>query len=49
MSYYLGLDIGTSGTKALMMDAAGVVLATATAEHNIYTPKPSWSEQNPAE
>ncbi|MCK4626090.1 MAG: xylulokinase, partial [Phycisphaerae bacterium] len=47
MAYYLGIDVGTSGTKALIMDARGRVLATATGFHTVSTPKPSWSEQNP--
>ncbi len=47
MDYYLGLDIGTSGTKSLIMDAKSRVLATATVEHPISTPCPGWSEQNP--
>lgn len=49
MVYYLGLDIGTSGTKALIMDACGRVKATATAVHSISSPKPGWSEQDPDE
>jgi xylulokinase len=47
MACYLGLDIGTSGTKALVMDAEAAVLATATAPHDVLTPKPAWSEQDP--
>lgn len=47
MGYLLGIDIGTSGTKTLICDEEGVVLATAVAEHDIHTPKPSWSEQDP--
>ncbi len=47
MSHLLGIDIGTSGTKTLVCDEAGNVLATATAEHPIFTPRPGWSEQNP--
>ncbi|MCY2954310.1 MAG: xylulokinase [Planctomycetota bacterium] len=47
MSHLLGIDIGTSGTKTLICDPKGKVLATATAEHPIYTPKPGWSEQKP--
>ena len=49
MAYYLGIDIGTSGTKALVMDASGRVLSTATGAHGISIPRPSWSEQDPAE
>lgn len=47
MAYYLGIDVGTSGTKALVMDARGKVLATATGEHPISSPRPLWSEQDP--
>jgi xylulokinase len=47
MSHLLGIDIGTSGTKTLICDRDGKVLATAMAEHPIYSPKPGWSEQNP--
>ncbi|MFB3893971.1 MAG: xylulokinase [Phycisphaerae bacterium] len=47
MAYYLGIDVGTSGTKALVMDARGKVLATATGEHGISSPRPGWSEQRP--
>ncbi|HEV7298947.1 MAG TPA: xylulokinase [Tepidisphaeraceae bacterium] len=47
MPHLLGIDIGTSGTKTLICDEDGTVLATAMAEHAIYTPKPGWSEQIP--
>src|SRR5438046_10448378 len=47
MAYLLGIDIGTSGTKTLICDDRGKVLATAMAEHPISSPKPGWSEQNP--
>ncbi|MCC6681561.1 MAG: xylulokinase [Phycisphaeraceae bacterium] len=47
MAHYLGLDIGTSGTKALIMDARGRVLATATSEYGVLSPHPGWSEQDP--
>lgn len=47
MPYLLGIDIGTSGTKTLICDEDGRVLATAVAEHPIYSPKPGWSEQDP--
>lgn len=43
----VGLDIGTSGCKALVVDETGDVLAQAHAEYPISTPKPGWSEQNP--
>jgi xylulokinase len=47
MPYLLGLDIGTSGAKALLCDEQGRVVASATAEYPLYTPRPLWSEQNP--
>ncbi|MCY2924460.1 MAG: FGGY family carbohydrate kinase, partial [Planctomycetota bacterium] len=47
MGLYLGIDVGTSGTKTLLMTAAGKVLATATGEHEISAPRPGWSEQDP--
>lgn len=49
MSVYLGIDIGTSGTKALLGREDGKVLATATAEHPSSHPQPGWSEQQPAD
>src|SRR5689334_12453021 len=47
MAYLLGIDIGTSGTKTLICNDRGKVIATAMAEHPIYSPKPGWSEQDP--
>lgn len=47
MGYLLGIDIGTSGTKTLICDHQGKVIATAVAEHTIESPKPGWSEQSP--
>ena len=47
MSVYLGIDIGTSGTKTLAMREDGEILASANAEYPISNPKPGWSEQDP--
>jgi len=47
MSIFLGIDIGTSGTKTLAIDARGRILASAVAEYPCYAPKPLWSEQDP--
>lgn len=43
---YLGLDIGTSGVKAILLSDHGDVVAQATASLPISRPKPLWSEQN---
>ncbi len=47
MAYYLGIDVGTSGTKALIMNTGGRVLAAATGPHTVSAPRPFWSEQSP--
>ena len=47
MSYFLGIDVGTSGTKTLVMDAAGKILAEATQNYPLHSPKPLWTEQDP--
>jgi len=47
MSVFLGIDIGTSGTKTLAMDATGKILADAMETYPCYAPKPLWSEQDP--
>jgi len=45
---YLGIDVGTGGTRALVMDAQGQVIASASAEHqNFASPRPGWAEQDP--
>lgn len=48
MSIYLGIDIGTSGTKTLAMREDGRILASATETYPLSTPQPGWSEQKPA-
>jgi xylulokinase len=47
MSYYLGIDVGTSGTKTLLIDASGVLVAEADDEYPLHQPKPGWTEQDP--
>lgn len=47
MARLLGIDVGTSGCKALLIDEHGTVVRQASAEYPLYTPKPLWSEQNP--
>ena len=47
MAYYLGIDVSTSGSKALVAGADGRVLAAAMAAHRIAAPKPGYSEQDP--
>lgn len=44
---YLGLDLGTSGLKGVLMDENGHVLAQETAVLMVTSPFPTWSEQDP--
>jgi xylulokinase len=49
MGYLMGIDIGTGGTRTLLIDEQGKVVASATAEHPLSLPAPGWAEQNPAD
>lgn len=49
MAYLMGLDISTTGAKALIIDEKGTVVASHTTPQPISTPRPLWSEQNPAD
>ena len=47
MKYLIGLDVGTSGAKCIIIDEKGKVVASSTQEYPLYTPRPGWAEQNP--
>ena len=47
--YMLGIDVGTTGSKALLMATDGSVKATVTTEYPMFTPHPLWAEQNPSD
>ncbi|MBD3207069.1 hypothetical protein GF319_12105, partial [Candidatus Bathyarchaeota archaeon] len=47
MSYLMGTDIGTTGTKTLITDQNGDVIASSYKEYNVLTPKQGWAEQWP--
>ena len=47
MSYLIGIDIGTTGTKTILVDEKGNQLASALEEYPLYTPHPKWAEQEP--
>ncbi len=44
---FLGLDLGTSGLRGLLVDDAGQAVASAEAAYPVTHPHPGWSEQNP--
>jgi len=48
VSLVLGLDVSTTATKAVLLDAEGEVRAVGTSEYRYETPRPLWSEQDPA-
>ena len=47
MSYYIGIDLGTSAVKIIMINENAEILKTVTKEYPLSFPKPNWSEQNP--
>ena len=49
MGVLVGVDVGTSGTRALAVTTEGDLVAEATRPHELLTPRPGWSEQRPAE
>ncbi len=48
-TYLLGIDLGTTGVKSLLLSLDGTVAGTATVEIGLSIPRPGWSEQDPAE
>lgn len=49
MSYLLGIDIGTSGTKTVLFDIEGKTVASSTKEYPLYSPQNGWAEQEPSD
>ncbi|MFC6334838.1 xylulokinase [Paenibacillus septentrionalis] len=47
MSYVIGVDLGTSAVKTLLMDRNGKIAAEASRDYPLYHDRPSWSEQKP--
>lgn len=45
---YLGVDIGTSGCKALALSEGGAILASHTSTYGLDQPRPGWTQQDPA-
>jgi len=47
VSYYIGIDLGTSAVKLLLVDENGQIHNKVTKEYSLEFPKPGWSQQNP--
>ena len=47
MNLFIGIDLGTSAMKLLLMDVAGQILNAVTKKYPLEFPKPGWSQQNP--
>ena len=45
--YYIGVDLGTSAVKLLLMDGAGKILNVVSRDYPLHFPQPGWSEQDP--
>lgn len=47
MTYYIGLDLGTSGLKGLLVSENGEIIKGKSVSYPVYYPQDGWSEQNP--
>ncbi len=48
-THLIGIDVGTSSTKAVLIDESGAVLETVAPEYDFRTPHPLWAEADPAD
>ena len=47
MAYYIGIDLGTSALKLLLVDESGTIHNTVTRKYPLELPHPGWSQQAP--
>jgi len=47
VSVLVGLDVGTGGARAVAIDSSGEIVAEASSEYPLHTPRPGWTEQDP--
>lgn len=46
--HLIGIDVGTTGVKTVLVDASGALVARAIVEYPLLQPRPGWAEQDPA-
>jgi gluconokinase len=49
MAKLIGLDLGTTNAKAVLLDEHGVIMGTASSGYRLHSPYPGWAEQSPQE
>lgn len=49
MKLFIGIDLGTSAVKLLLVDETGSIVNEVTKEYSLYFPQPGWLEQEPAD
>lgn len=49
MAYFMGIDVGTSSVKSLIMDENGVEIGSASKKYDVLNPRPNYAEQDPEE
>ena len=49
MRYLIGIDVGTTGAKTILIDEQGNLIASSLEEYPLHTPQPKWAEQDPAD
>jgi len=47
LAFFIGIDLGTSSVKLMLLDESGIIKNTVSKEYEVSFPKPGWSEQNP--
>ena len=49
MKYFIGLDLGTSGVKAVLFDEKGQIVSDSICEYKLYVPQENYAEQDALE
>ncbi len=49
MAYLMGIDVGTTGTKTILIEETGKIASSNVQEYPLHTPRPNWAEQNPGD